>query len=205
MANRIDYTQQCPKCVAKGKEDSFLGFDIDAAAIQCQAEPPHVFEQIPGEPAPELGELKPEETNKSGADGGADQAQAEPAVLAAEESRLAAISESLGSGSAPTVEAPSSPAESAEIEPAKPSPLAEKLPPAGAVHVSELAHYVKEGEAAILPGGDLLVALRIPEQLATSLQAEAEDQEPPLTVAELIQQRIEDGIFEWYAPTPAAK
>jgi hypothetical protein len=69
---RIEYMTPCPEC-AKIEQNATIAFDSDTGEIACNGENHHVFESMPGEPAPIAEATEPESTSNFGkADNGSE-------------------------------------------------------------------------------------------------------------------------------------
>lgn len=191
--NRIEYNQTCPECKTAGVTSN-LGFDLDAGKIKCNGNPAHEFENMPGEPAPIKSIEAESETNQVEDSG-------EGVSAAADEKRFAELREKT------TRQQPEEPAQ-VERDPAPPVLHVDAaITPASVAGVGpgEIIPLVGECGVTRLPGGDILCGVRISEEWAIALQSEGEDQKPAKTAAEVLQERINLGLLEWYQAAPTAR
>jgi hypothetical protein len=153
MANRFEYPDKCPACAKEGVRDDNgreinIGFDIDKAQISCVRG--HVFEEIPGpegipEPPPLVVET---ETLPS---------------VEEDQSRFAALKKQREPVSIEAVQSPMTMASGVSIGNGMMLPVEQNL-----------NCFVSEGQAFELPGGDLLLGVRISETWRQAVEAEAE-------------------------------
>jgi hypothetical protein len=64
---------------------------------------------------------------------------------------------------------------------------------------------VGEGGVIALPNGDALCGVGVKELWVSSMQAEAEDRRPPITMAERLQEIMDNGLIEWNSSVPGAR
>lgn len=191
LANLISYTTDCPKCKENNVEAK-LSLDLDRGKIVCGSNAAHEFDELPDETAPVLGEVRPSETNKL-----EDVACAE---LAKTEQRIDAAS---GQSRMVEIMAERVPQVAVKppmfiIPPAAKKELAVMDFKPSRVGIPARMDAVGLGESVILPGGDALCGIRVSEAWVSAMKAIGEESKPVRSVADVLQERIDQGLLEWY-------
>lgn len=187
MANLITYTTDCPECKKKDPNtESKLSLNLDTGKIVCAVDPLHEFEEMPGEAAPIVTDVKPDETNKLGP------AKAEDAVVNSDfnmEDRMAEITAKVRAESVPKV------ANNAPLLVVKPEPGPVRITgdPSAPLDVT-----VGLGNVIVLPGGDALCGIRVSEAWVSAMQAIGEESRPVRSVADVLQEYVDQGLLDWF-------
>lgn len=191
MANLISYTTDCPEC-KKNNVEAKLSLDMDSGKIICGANAAHEFAELPDEPAPVLEDVKPDETNKLETE------------TAPEVAQTATIDSTL-----------TGPERMAEIMAKRVPEVAVKppmfvMPPAAQKELATMEFKPRQtfaviqnvslGGSVILPGGDALCGIRLAETWVSALAAVGEESRPVRSVAEILQEIVDQAALEWFAP-----
>lgn len=182
--DRISYNEECPECREQGIV-SHMGFNMKQNNYSCDGPQPHILLDWQGETAPVLDDATPAESNtlvESDVADSAIETAANPAgrmaeIMATRQEQTATVND--------------------VVLPVENLPItATKVVPADVL--------VGAGKLARLPGGDIICGIRIPEQWASLVEAEAETRNPPISAVEYLQELIDQGMLEWFAaPAPS--
>lgn len=186
MANLISYTTDCPEC-KKNNVEAKLSLDMDSGKIICGANAAHEFAELPDEPAPVLEDVRPDETNKleTGTAPQVAQTVTIDGALTGPE-RMAEIM----AKRVPEVAVKPPVFEFANIGP---KPVIIEASSSDSVTVS-----VGIGGAVILPGGDALCGIRVAEAWISAMQSIGEESRPPRSVADVLQEYVDQGLLDWF-------
>ena len=207
----FSYSVKCPACVAQdGDTSSTMGLTLATGKFTCTGENQHEFDVLPGESEPAAVAPEVPEAKRLEAEPEVEAAPVAQEVKDAEESRLVVITEKikLGDpgvpdsphwhGKQPYVVMPSVLAEF-PLDPEKLSGLSDDEPAFDrAASVS-----VGLGEFKPLPGGDILVGLRVSELWVSAMQSEAIGQNQDFM--EYVQQLFDQALVDYNNSLPAPR
>jgi len=216
----FSYSVACSLCAQNGITDSTLGLELSTGKFSCTGEITHFFDELPGETAPAEVPQEVAEANRLEPEPQVEAAPVTQEVRDAEENRLVEITEKIKTGDPentdsiywhgkqPVVVLPPVVTDWSQCCVCRPGDAeghycdkhaAERgLLPEEPRFNRPLSPIVHVGEFTPLPGGDMLIGLRVPETWIGPMQSEAEGRQPPISLAEYIQELVDLGLLSYY-------
>jgi len=176
-----------------------MGLTLSTGRFSCTGETQHFFDQLPGETVPAEVPQEVAEANRLEPEPEAEAAPVTQEVKDAEENRIAEINSQLSApaGFPPDHEKVFAPPVW-RVETEQAIERGQDWRPGARVGMTRVCPIVGVGESAGLPGGDVLIGIRVPETWIGPMQSEAESRQPPISLAEYVQELVDLGLLSYY-------